>query len=372
MSHQFDVCFVGLKCYDLLSSAPVPRYLGGIEKQLVSFARGFADQGYRVAFIVYDHGQDDVEIHNGITVIKSYEPEAGLPVLRFLFPRMKGLWQAMARADARVYIEMGAGDETGRVAMGAKRLGSPFVFIIASDSDCLSALPLLKQQRQKVLYKYGLKRAGAVVGQTRQQQDMLKENFDVTAQVISMPYVASKVNVDHVAVDRGRVLWIARIIEVKRLEWLLDVAEICTELQFDVVGVPNQDSDYYQGLKDRAATIDNVTMHGKLAEADLPVFFKRAGVLCCTSVLEGVPTTFLEAWSSGVPLVSTFDPDNVIDRMGLGLVAKTQEEVAEHLRRITSSEDLRAELSERVKKYYWDTHSAEAVVPRLAAILDGV
>ena len=54
-----DICFIGLKCYDLLNGAAVPRFLGGIEKQLVTMAKGLAEKGYRVAFITYDHRQPE-------------------------------------------------------------------------------------------------------------------------------------------------------------------------------------------------------------------------------------------------------------------------------------------------------------------------
>ena len=52
-SSHFDACFVGLKCYDLLRGESIPKYLGGIERALVSLAKGMASLGHKVAFIEF-------------------------------------------------------------------------------------------------------------------------------------------------------------------------------------------------------------------------------------------------------------------------------------------------------------------------------
>jgi glycosyltransferase involved in cell wall biosynthesis len=80
-------------------------------------------------------------------------------------------------------------------------------------------------------------------------------------------------------------------------------------------------------------------------------------------MLEGFPTTFLEAWSCGMPVVTTFDPDGIVQRNGLGRVAATLEEVVAHLKSLPSSRDYSA-MSTAVKKYYADNHSVESISRR--------
>ena len=98
----------------------------------------------------------------------------------------------------------------------------------------------------------------------------------------------------------------------KRFEWLLDIAEQCPEMIFDVVGASNTDSDYASNLVKRACEIRNVKMHGRISHQEMPAYYRSSDILCCTSAYEGFPNTFLEAWSVGVPVVSTFDPDDVV------------------------------------------------------------
>ena len=77
------VCFVALKCYGHLTGKDVGRSIGGAEVQQVMMARWLSQNGFRVSFITFDHGQMDAEDTDGITVYKTYDPAEGFPVLRF-------------------------------------------------------------------------------------------------------------------------------------------------------------------------------------------------------------------------------------------------------------------------------------------------
>ncbi len=379
MSVAHDVCFVGLKCYDLLSGAEVPRYLGGVEKQLVALATGMVEAGLNVAFITYDHGQKDVEQHDGITVISSFSQDAGLPGLRFFHPRMTVLWSAMKKANAALYIQMGSGSETGQVAMGCRGFAGirrQFVFCVASDADCVADLPFLPVRRERALYRYGLKQSDLVISQTTTQQKLMSDTFAKPSAVIPMPFqgpsehefkAPAAPDPEHI-----KVLWVGRIIDVKRLEWLLDLAERCPEYQFDVVGTPNTESDYSHGLISRADGIENVTMHGRVPEAALPGLFMQASVLCCTSIIEGFPTTFMEAWSYGIPVVTTFDPDHIIAVNGLGRVVNTVDELATDISEVCADAQAWLTLSDKVRLYYLENHTLNAAIPRFMSAFSGV
>jgi hypothetical protein len=121
MADHPRIHIIGLKCYDLLSGAETPRYIGGIENQIVLLARGLADRGFPVSFVTFDHGQPDSIEYGGIRICKAFASDGGIPVVRFVHPRWTGLWSALARADADFYYQMGAGCETGQVAMWCKR-----------------------------------------------------------------------------------------------------------------------------------------------------------------------------------------------------------------------------------------------------------
>ncbi|MEW5757420.1 MAG: glycosyltransferase family 4 protein [Pseudomonadota bacterium] len=367
---SLKICFVGLKCFDLISGAELPKYLGGIEKQLVALAYGFVDAGHQVSFITYDHGQEDGQNYAGIKVFKAYDVDGGIPVMRFIHPRMTNLWAAMRRADADIYVQMGGAIETGAVGIGSKLLLKKkrrFMFCLASDADSRRDLPFLSKFRERVLYRAGLRCADIVIAQTHKQRDMLSEAFARDSTVITMPYNRPP-NSGGVRSfpdpARPRVLWVGRIIEVKRLEILLDVAELSPEIQYDVVGVPNAQSKYADDLLARGRAMSNVTMHGKVSEKALPEFFVNASVLCCTSELEGFPTTFLEAWAFGLPIVTTFDPDGVIKSNCLGAVVGSPEQLLTEIRKVVLSSQEWIRISEAARLYFEKKYTVQAVVPQ--------
>jgi glycosyltransferase involved in cell wall biosynthesis len=373
---RHDVCIVGLKCYDLLARASVPRYLGGIEKLLVTMARGLSQTGADTAFITYDHGQPDAQVVDGITVYKAFSDEAGLPGVRFFHPRMTGLWCAMRRANAAIYIQMGAGSEAGRVALGAHHFTGnrkAFVFSLASDKDAdrdaIRRFPL----RERLLYQYGLRSADLLISQTQTQREALLRSFGHESTVLPMPIESPDgVDVDaKVMVEGGRhrLLWVGRIIETKRLELLFKVARRCSDVKFDVVGTPNRESRYYQGLVREAEEIENVTLHGRVAEGVLPRLYRESTLLLCTSILEGFPTTFLEAWSYAMPVITTFDPDGVVAENKLGEVVETEDEIVDAIRRFTSEMALRQQYCSRVRQYFEEHYTLDAILPKFRSHL---
>jgi glycosyltransferase involved in cell wall biosynthesis len=374
MGHKSAICFVALSAYNILSGRRDLDHVGGAEVQQLQMATWFARQGYPVSFVTLDHGQPDgVEI-SGIKVYKAYAKDTGIRGLRFVHPRWTGLWAALKRANAEVYYHRGAECESGQVGLWCRLHHRRFIFAAANDSDCDSTLYALTSRREKILYRLGLRLANAVTAQTVTQQTLLKRNMGVAAVVIRNcgPALAGQVSPRPPSLDAGgslRVLWVGRISEQKRLEWLLDVAETCPDIACDVVGAPNEDSAYSSSVIRRAAGILNVKMHGQVVHDEIAGFFQRSHVLCCTSAYEGFPNTFLEAWSWGVPVVSTFDPDGAIAANGLGWTADSVEGIIARLREVAQSPDAWMEASKAALQYYQANHTPEVCLPAFERLL---
>jgi glycosyltransferase involved in cell wall biosynthesis len=159
-----------------------------------------------------------------------------------------------------------------------------------------------------------------------------------------------------------RVLWIGRIVPVKRPDRLLDLAEACPDLSFDLVG-PGDDG-YARRILERAARAGNVTVHGGVPRDRLGPFYRQATSLLCTSDREGFPNTFLEAWSHGLPVVSTVDPDGLIAERRLGGTGHDLPALAGALRALLGSPARWQAASEAARRYYVEHHSVERALPR--------
>ncbi len=362
-----SICFIAPDACCLLSGRTDSPGWGGAEMQQMLIARWLVRRGYRVSFVTTGDGQADWVERDGISVYRAYTPGGGVSVLRFVHPRWTGLWAAMGRANADVYYQRTSCCETGQAAIWCHWRRRPLIVATASDAGCTRELPLLPEWQERVLARFGLKRATMVLAQTRTQRRLLREHFGISSIVLPNCYealVSEDMGKELSSKDSMRVLWVGRISREKRLEWLLDVAEQCPEIAFAVVGAERERSEYSVEIIERGCRIENVSFYGWVPHQKVQDFYRDATVLCCTSVHEGFPNTFLEAWASGVPVVSTFDPDGLIAKHGLGAVAGTVQDLVHGIRQMVQCPATYRKISRKARRYCLEHHAIEKVMPR--------
>ena len=266
-SDRPSVCFVAPSAYSALSGREDLAHVGGAERQQVILGAELVQRGYRVSFVVLDHGQPDGEEIRGIRVFRCYRAEDGIRALRFVYPRLTGLWSAMRRCDADVYYQRGADPETGLVSEWCRRHRRRFIFAAAHDTNCTPAPAPLARRSDRWLYRLGLQRADVIIAQTIQQQRMLRATLGLPSVVIRssagcLPEVERAAERPIHNQEAARVLWVGRLSEEKRPEWLIRLATELPLYGFDVVGQCNQDSKYGRVLEDRIRYLPNVRWHG--------------------------------------------------------------------------------------------------------------
>jgi glycosyltransferase involved in cell wall biosynthesis len=234
-------------------------------------------------------------------------------------------------------------------------------------------MPILGSIRERWLYRKGLMLADCIITQTAQQQLMLKQGFGLASTPLSMPSdVSSSLSPAELTNQRtGRlnVLWVGRMMPVKRPEMILDIAAQLPEITFHVVGGTDQDAAYNDSIMTRAAGLSNVIMHGRMSRSDVFRLYRSCHALTCTSEYEGFPNTFLEAFAHGLPVISTVDPDGIIERKSLGSHCTTAQEFIDTLRAMSRHTDRLKALGENAWRYYYCTHHLDAAMPRFEALL---
>jgi glycosyltransferase involved in cell wall biosynthesis len=325
--------------------------------------------------ITWDQGLADGEMVHGVRVFKVCRREAGVPGVRFVWPRWTSLSNAMGRADSDVYYQNCGEYVTGQVGLWCRRHRRKFVYSVASDPDCDSRLPEMCTIRERVLYRCGLRLADRVVVQTGKQQEMLLGGFGKGSVVIPMP-CPGPTNGEFVAppepkIAGSSILWIGRICRVKRPDRLVELAEMLRECEFNLVG-PVGSGEYSREVMARIGQRPNIVVHGRAAREDVPGHYRRAALLVCTSSFEGFPNTFLEAWSHGVPIVSTVDPDGLIEKRGLGRVAGDVGGLVAGIRELLGSPREWRAASANARRYYLENHTVESVMPRFERVFADV
>jgi glycosyltransferase involved in cell wall biosynthesis len=363
------ICIVSHNGYGAIS-ARGGGFIGGVEWQTSMLARWLAGRGHKVSFLTWDEGGPAEEIIEGVQVIKICRKDAGLPGLRFLHPKWTGLHAALVKADADVYYHNCGECVTGQIALWCRKRSRAFVFTAANDTDCDVRLPEFSYTKDKILYRAGLRNADRIVVQTETQWQLLQSGFGLNSTVIPMPCQRppGAPSFPRPGPPSNRVLWLARVCPQKRPDRLVEIARICPDLMFDMVGPVYEDELSRQAVED-AKSLSNVTVHGPLARDKVLELFSKAAVFLSTSDYEGFPNTFLEAWSLGIPIVSTFDPDQVIARHGLGLVNTDVPSLASAIRDLLGNQELYRASSERTLAYFMAHHDMQQVQPRFERVL---
>jgi glycosyltransferase involved in cell wall biosynthesis len=345
-------------------------HIGGVERQTSLLARWLAARGHDVSLVTWDEGQEEAIEIDRVRILKLCRRDDGLPGIRFLHPRWTSLLGALRRADADVYYQNCGECVTGQVALWCRHRGAGFVFSAASDADCDWHLPYLPTIRERMLYRLGLRLTDRIIVQTQTQKHLLYHAFNRQSIVLPMPCPEPSPSVEPVCVraTSGRILWIGRICQQKRPDRLLDLAEGCPDLRFDLVG-PAEAGPYSRKILDRARRLPNVVIHGPIGREQVAAFYRRSACLCCTSDQEGFPNIFLEAWSHALPVVSTLDPDNLIAQRTLGAAVRNPRDLASAIRALIGSLDRWRAVSSNAQTYYLENHAPDRALPLFERVL---
>ena len=326
------VCFVGLENLPVLSRAYEQHGIGGEQVQHTLLARALARRGWDVSMVVADYGQADGARLDGITLHKAHPLQGGMPVLRFVHPRLTGLWSALRRADAQVYYLSCASMQLGVAAAFARLHGRRLVFRLASDADCEPDRLLIRHARDRWLYEWGLRRADVVLAQSEHQAQRLKANYGLDSRLAAMLVdPAQRVRpFDERDID---VLWVSNLRPLKRPELALELARRLPGLRVHLVGGPLPGhEDLYAQVQAQAQALPQVRFHGRVPYHGVNALYERARVFVNTSEVEGFPNAYLQAWRRGTPSVAFFDPDAIVRTHGLGRSAGDLDELVEGAR----------------------------------------
>lgn len=341
-------------------------HVGGVERQTTLTARWLAARGYEVSLLVYNEGQPIDMTVEGVRVISMCKVSDGIPGLRFIHPRTTSLFSAMKRANADVYYHNLAEYFTGWAALWCRLHGRKFVYSTAHDFDCTASLPALPKLYERLLYRYGIRHADRMIVQTRFQRDLLQQSFGLDSVALPMPCPGPlpASYVPPVFPESPRVVWVGRAVPDKRPDWILDIAVQLPEVRFELAAGNVSGSDYVASVIKRAQSLPNVRWLGSVNREDMPKIYQNSLCLCSTSIHEGFPNTFLESWSHGTPLITTFDPDGLVAANNMGIKVSNPNEAAEGIRAMLKSPERWRTMSKNARSYYENNHLVDSAIAR--------
>jgi len=368
-----SVCFVAPHAWPVFSGDPHIKVVGGAEVQQATIARLLAASGFRVSMVTLDYGQPDGVVLDGVTVHKAFTPHGGLPVLRFLHPRMSSMLRAMRAADADVYYYRSTSMWAGVMAEFARRHGRRSIYAGASDRDFAPGTGgQIRYARDRWLFRHALRSVDRIVVQNRQQQEACRALTGRDSIHIPSCYTLPAASASRRGELAGRdvVLWVGTIQQHKRPELLLELARRLPQRRFVMIGgrMPAH-GELYESVSRQAAALPNVEFKGFLPLAEVEPWFDRARVHALTSRFEGMPNVFLQAWARGVPTVASIDVGARLDGEPVYPHFEDLDGFASHIDNLFRNKDDWAKASTRCREYFERNHSPAEVRTRYTSLL---
>jgi glycosyltransferase involved in cell wall biosynthesis len=268
-----------------------------------------------------------------------------------------------ARPDV-IYQTVGSA-YTGATAFYARRAGARMVWQIASDVDVEpfeGGLSLNYPFRyiEKKLLEYGVRNATTIVAQTRKQDALLHRHYLRHADAVIPNFHPQPREL----IDKREpvsVLWVANLKPLKRPELFVRLAQDLRaegrDARFIMVG-RGGNSDWHQAILKTISASLAVDYLGERTQEQVNELLAQASILVNTSEYEGFPNTFIQAWMRQVPVISMgVDPDGVMQRIGIGVVANTYEQMRDGVRRFVDDSELRIETGDRARDFAMENYS---------------
>lgn len=370
------ICFIALGAYPLLTGRTSETIIGPDIHQVL-LGRELVKKGFDVAFIVLTDEESGIERRDGIEIIKLMVTPSRIRFVTY-FMKVLGLWYALRKANADMYFQQGGW--LGVVSPFCRITRKKFVNSVGSDAQVCRDLV---RKHMKEFHKSRLSAgylgnwldimlADLVIVQNDFQLLMLKQNFRRDGRLVKMPLAPHHYCMPEKP-DPPMVLWVGSLAEVKQPEVFLDLAKAIPTASFVMVGGSAGNADIYDKIVLASKDLSNFQYMGVVPFQDMYRYFRSASLLVNTSMFEGFPHAFLEAWMHSVPVVSlNSDPDELICRYKMGLHSQNYTQLVEDVRLLLTDEPLRKEMGMNGRKYVKDQHDLLRIIDTYVEIFSQI
>jgi glycosyltransferase involved in cell wall biosynthesis len=333
-------------------------------------ARALAERGHRIAHVTYSP-RDPLTPSYPLTLVPRDRYAGDRRVVGSLL-EARVIWRALRVANAEVVVVRTASPLVGVAAAFCKLHRRAFIFSSSNISDF--TLEKMRSRRNRVLYRLGLRLADVVVVQSLDQVALARQAYPWLDRVEQIPSFAEPAPplTSHDRPKPDAFLWFGRCVGQKQPMRYLALARAVPEARFLMIPVPVEASSReLDELRASARDVANLELLDALPHAQLSQVISSAVAVVNTSVLEGMPNSFLEAWASGVPVLTLqFDPDDVVERHALGISAQgSWERFVAGARELWEGRTRREEMARRTRAYVEDVHSIEGVGARWSRLI---
>jgi len=366
---RLRICFVATGAYPLLMNKE-PDHIIGPDVHQVILAKALIKE-FDITFVTYLEGINNTECtEDGIEVIKTYPVNANINRLS----KLRLLWTGLKKADADIYYH--AGGLPGAVSSFCKLHHKKYIYSISSDA--IVDRKIISEPNKEfnnsgfsmeaIGNRMDIKTADRLIVQTERQKQKLSANYRKQSHLIKMPLSLGS-SAQPLKAKPPVVLWVGSLAEVKRPDLFIELAASIPEYNFKMIGGSLNKKLSSKMLAD-AHKLANFEYLGPIAFSKIVPYFRKAAILVNTSLFEGYPHSFIQAWMSYTPVASiNADPDEVICRYKLGFHSKSFGNLIRDVKILLENEDLRTEMGIKARDFVEKEHDVNKIINKYKDIM---
>jgi len=366
------VCILSEYAYSFFSGRS--KEVGGAELQMVVLAKELTDRKHDVSFVTFEESKSSHEIIQGIKTYNPFDTKGS--GYSYLLPHnIYKLIKILNKINADIYIQRATSPLTGFISLYTKLKNKKFIYSVSSELDVSDNLKIRSiKDLKNIFYKFGVKYSDCVVCQTNNQINLLNKSLNKKGKLIKNLYPLPKEDLKQNNGSDLKILWVGRLVKEKRPDLFLKLAKMFPELKFWMIGgCPFLDQKFYKKIEQSANEINNVEFLGYVPHEEIDRYYKESSILVSTSLGEGFPNIFLEAWGNYTPVVSlNFDPDGLISNQKLGITSKSFEQLKNDIKTLINNDKLRKEMGNNSRRYVEQEHNVKKIVAKYEKLIESL
>jgi len=368
------ICFIALGAYPLFLNSVNERIIGpDVHSYLL--AKEMCHSGVDVSFIVCDDSFPRKVIKEGINIHKIADICKNV-ALNKVFKSVQ-LIREMRRINADIYYQ--AGGIPAIVSLACKIFGKKFIYSIASDWQVFSTkenVILDRKYRNTVpffslLGNYlDIHLANSIIVQSLSQKHQLTENYKRHSTLIKMSFPLPA-DATPVKPHPPIIIWVGAFAPVKQPLLFVQLAQCFPEIQFFMIGGDSADIVLNESVKQHAKRVPNLKLLGAVPFSEIGFYYRNASLLINTSMYEGFPNSFVQAWMYYVPVLSlNANPDNILTRYNVGIVSGDYNRMISDLGRLLEDPILREKMGQNGRNYAEAEHDIHVNIKEYIDLLN--
>lgn len=339
------------------------RTFGGASVQMYNIAKELSNyNNIDVYSIIPEYKQINFDDKDKFRLIKIYNETDNI-LLKFI-KFLKKIFLLRPHA----IIQHGLTTESCILAFFCWMLKIKFVFMFAHDVEVRG---LRQSDNSKVkLFKLLLKCSYALITQNKYQEQTLLRNYKKNSLILYNGFeIKEKLNLKN---KNKFILWVARCDSWKKPDLFIKLAKRNKAIQFVMICPKSSDQKYYDRIQKEAKKIKNLEFIEFVPYYEIEEYFKKALLFVNTSLHEGFPQTFIQAWMFSTPIISLHvNPDEIITKYECGIFCNGDFELMNRgLHRLYSDKVLYKQMAKNAFEYAWKFHNVKNNVKELLSILE--